>query len=466
MRNRVGLLALAGLLAGWLWGGPARAAALTECRVEGIANSVQCGWLDRPLDPTRAQGPQVRIHYVVVPAMARQKLPDPVFLLAGGPGQSAIQLAPSVLPLLSRLNNRRDLVFVDQRGTGRSAPLECEAAKREPLSDASDPERQVRSLARCREALAKLPYVGGADGLRHFTTTTAMADLEAVRRLLGAERINLIGASYGTRAALEYQRLFPDAVRRSVLDGCEREAACAQAHPRLRANWRALLANLPRSATLPDALTGAPERIEITRELLLGALRGPLYVPALAAALPAAIDAAAAGRYEPLVGLSALLSSRKGAQWAMGMHFSVVCAEDLPRLSMSTDAPGADFGRDFARLYERVCADWPRGDVPAAFYAVPLSRSPVLLLSGGLDPATPPRHATRVASALGAKALSVVVPNAGHGVMGLGCMREIIFRFIVAVDDAGAVAVDASCATRIPRPPAFRPVAAASAAAP
>ncbi len=99
MRNRVGLLALAGLLAGSLAGGPARAAALTECRVEGIANSVQCGWLDRPLDPARAQGPQVRIHYVVVPAMARQKLADPVFLLAGGPGQSAIQLAPSVLPL-------------------------------------------------------------------------------------------------------------------------------------------------------------------------------------------------------------------------------------------------------------------------------------------------------------------------------------------------------------------------------
>ena len=492
MRYRVGLLALAGLLAGWLSGGPARAASLTECRVEGIANSVQCGWLDRPLDPARAQGPQVRIHYVVVPAMARQKLADPVFLLAGGPGQSAIQLAPSLLPLLSRLNNRRDLVFVDQRGTGRSAPLECEAAKREPLSEASDPERQVHALARCREALAKLPYVGGSDGLRHFTTTIAMADLDAVRRALGVERINLIGASYGTRAALEYQRLFPEAVRRSVLDGvappdmalpvsfstdaqaaldavldaCEREAACAKAHPRLRANWRALLGGVPRSATLPDALTGEPERIEITREVLLGALRGPLYVPALAAALPAAIDAAAAGRYEPLVGLAALLSSRKGAQWAMGMHFSVVCAEDLPRLAASTDAPGADFGRDFARLYERICADWPRGDVPAAFYGVPPSRSPMLLLSGGLDPATPPRHAARVATALGPKALAVVVPNAGHGVMGLGCMREVISRFIDAKDDAGAAAVDASCATRIPRPPAFRPVAAAPTAAP
>ena len=224
--------------------------------------------------------------------------------------------------------------------------------------------------------------------------------------------------------------------------------------------------SLPRSATLPDALTGEPEPIEITREVLLGALRGPLYVPALAAALPAAIDAAAAGRYEPLVGLAALLSSRKGATWAMGMHFSVVCAEDLPRLASTGDAPGADFGRDFARLYERVCADWPRGEVSTAFYAVPPSRSPVLLLSGGLDPATPPRHAARVAAALGPKALAVVVPNAGHGVMGLGCMREVVFRFVDAADDAGAAAVDAGCATRIPRPPAFRPVAGQPAAAP
>src|SRR5688500_17890734 len=126
MRNRVGLLRSVGRLAGALAGGAAGAAGLTECRVEGIPNRVQCGALDRPLDPARAQGPQVRIHYVVVPAMARQKLPDPVFLLAGGPGQSAIRLAPQVLPSLSRLNNRRDLVFVDQRGTGRSAPLECE----------------------------------------------------------------------------------------------------------------------------------------------------------------------------------------------------------------------------------------------------------------------------------------------------------------------------------------------------
>lgn len=461
---------------------------LAECRVAGLANGVQCGAIGRPLDPARPSGPQISVHFMVVPAMARRKLADPVFLLAGGPGQSAIALAPSVLPLLRRLNNRRDLVFVDQRGTGKSAPLECEDTRREPLSDQSDPERQTALLARCRAQLEKLPALGGPSGLRFFTTTIAMQDLDAVRRELGYARINLVGASYGTRAALEYQRQFPGAVRRAVLDGvappdmalpasfstdaqaafdavlaaCESEAACAKAHPALRADWAVLLKSLPKAVVVPDALTGEPTPLLLTRDVLLGTVRGPLYLPALAAALPAAIDAAARGRYEALAGIAALLSARKGNQLAMGMHFSVVCAEDLPRLATARDPPGADFGPDFARLYARVCADWPRGDVPAAFYAVPRSASPVLLLSGGLDPATPPRHGARVALALGPLAQHVVVPYAGHGVMGLGCMREVIYRFIDAADDSAAIAVDASCALRIPRPPAFQPVASSA----
>ncbi|MEP7056339.1 MAG: alpha/beta hydrolase [Caldimonas sp.] len=460
---------------------------LTECRVAGLANSVQCGSIRRPLDPARPNGLHVGVHYVVVPAMARRKIADPVFLLAGGPGQSAIAVAPLVMPLFARLNNRRDIVFVDQRGTGKSAPLECDATRREPLSDASDPERQIALLARCRAKLEKLPYVGGADGLRFFTTTLAMQDLDAVRRELGYARINLIGASYGTRAALEYQRQFPGAVRRSVLDGvvppdmvlpasfstdgqaafdaalaaCEHEAACSRAYPTLRVDWHALLGSLPKAVVAPDALTGAPERLLLSREMLIGAVRGPLYLPAFAAALPAAIDAAAHGRYEALVGLAALLSSRKGAQLAMGMHFSVVCAEDMPRLSTASDRPGPDFGSEFAQLYARVCADWPRGDVPPAFYEVGRSSSPALLLSGGLDPATPPRHGARIALALGPLARHLVVPNAGHGVIGIGCMRELVFRFIDAAEDAAATALDASCITRIPRPFAFRPVASA-----
>jgi TAP-like protein len=149
---------------------------------------------------------------------------------------------------------------------------------------------------------------------------------------------------------------------------------------------------------------------------------------------------------------------------ASGMHFSVVCAEDMPRLESGADPPGPDFGHGFADLYRRVCDGWPRGSVPPAFYRVPASPAPVLVLSGGLDPATPPRHGERVATALGANARHLIVPNAGHGVMGLGCMRDVLYRFVDAVTDADALKVDATCAAAIPRPPAFQPVTAASGA--
>jgi pimeloyl-ACP methyl ester carboxylesterase len=255
-------------------------------------------------------------------------------------------------------------------------------------------------------------------------------------------------ASYSTDAQAVLEALFAT---------CEQEAACAKAYPRLRSDWAALLKRLPQPMAVAHPLTGRVEQVTLTRDALLSLVRGPLYAPSIAAALPEAITAAAAGRLEGLAGLSALLSPRKSPGLALGMHFSVVCAEDLPRMAMSVNTPGADFGIGIGQLYERICAQWPRGAVPAAFYTVPASASPVLLLSGGLDPVTPPRHGQQAAQALGPKALHVVVPNAGHGLLSLGCTRDLLFRFIDAVDDAAALAVDAGCLKGIPRPPVFQP---------
>jgi pimeloyl-ACP methyl ester carboxylesterase len=455
-----------------------------ECHVAGLRNSVVCGAVRRPLDPQEPARLQIEVHYVVVPAMARRRYADPVFLLAGGPGQSAIDVAASTMPLFARLNNRRDIVFVDQRGTGRSAPLKCPDAREETLAEQSDPDRQFRLASQCKDVLLKLPYIAAARDLGLFTTTLAVQDLDAVRAALGAERVDLVGASYGTRVALEYQRQFPARVRRSVLDGvapadmalpasssldnqaafdalvaaCAAEPSCARDHPELRAHFAGLLQSLPRPVTTANPLTGREESLLVSRAMVLGAVRSALYVPAFAAALPEAIDAAARGDWRGLAGLNAAFSSGKATQLATGMHLSVVCAEDVPRLATQANAAGADFGSEFARFYERLCSGWPRGDVPAAFYGVAPSSVPVLLLSGGLDPATPPRHGERVARALGPLARHVVVANAGHGVLGVGCMRDVLFRFIDAVDDAEAAAVDAGCAAGVPRPPAFRTV--------
>jgi pimeloyl-ACP methyl ester carboxylesterase len=194
-------------------------------------------------------------------------------------------------------------------------------------------------------------------------------------------------------------------------------------------------------------------------ETVLSLLRQALYAPVMASALPWAIEEAAAGRMAPLLGLGlSLTPARRGQGLAQGMHFSVVCAEDMPLLeraaSRSNTPAGAVFDASFADTYRRTCATWPRGDVPPAFYSVPTAPAAALLLSGGIDPVTPPRHAARIAKALGPRARHVVVANAGHGVLGIGCMRDVVFRFVNVEDADGdaALKVDSRCVEAVPRP--------------
>jgi pimeloyl-ACP methyl ester carboxylesterase len=453
---------------------------LKPCRLQGVEHEAWCGVLSRPLDPAQPSGTRIDVHYALLPALARNRRPDPVLFFAGGPGQSAMELAGPVSQMLARLAYRRDVVLIDQRGTGRSAPLLCpELAPSTPLAETADPARQLARMKSCLTQLQALPH----GDLRFYTTSLAMQDADAVRQALGAAQVNIVGGSYGTRAALEYMRQFPATVRRSVIDGvappdmvmpaamsadaqraldlmlaaCKAEPGCQRRWPTLAADWQRLLTQLPREVNLAHPLTGAPERLTVTRELVLGLVRAPLYVPALTSALPLAVNEAAQGRFEALMGLASAMVGRSSGRMSEGMHYAVVCAEDLPLMARPADAPGADFGQDVAAVYRRICDQWPRGTVPAAFYQVPPAPSASLVLSGGADPVTPPRHGARVAQALGAKARHVVVAQAGHGVMGLACMRDVLFRFIDAASDDEALKIDANCAEAMPRPGAFVP---------
>ena len=462
------------------WGLAAAAAAqgLQTCRLQGVEHDALCGTLSRPLDPARPQGPHIDLHFAVLPALARQKKPDPVLFVAGGPGQSAMELAGPVGQMLARLGQRRDLVLVDQRGTGRSAALDCpDAAPDAPLRDAIDPQRQAQRALACLPLLQALPQ----GDLRQFTTVIAAADLDAVRAALGVTQINLVAASYGTRVALDYLRQFPQRVRRVVLDGvvppdmrlpqasaedaqaafdamfaaCEADVRCRSRFPHLRSTWMALLATLPREVSVPHPLSGRRETLSLDREMLLALVRAALYTPATSAGLPAAIAAAAKGEFAPLVGLASALGASRGI--AQGMHFSVLCAEDVPAAQTAAPAAAPDFGEGLAPLYRQVCATWPRAAVPDSFRTTPPASVPVLLWSGGVDPAAPPRHGERMARALGANARHEVVAQAGHGLLALPCVRETVFRFVDAGDAAAAMRVDTGCARDLPRPAFFVP---------
>lgn len=485
-------LAASGLVAAFGFAQAAPPLVLSPCWLKGWPRAAQCGVLQRPLDPAKPQGVMIDVHVAVVPALARNKAPDAVFFFAGGPGQSAIDLAGPLTAAHARLQQRRDLVFVDQRGTGRSAPLKCpdddERAALQPQAARGDSAQRLARLQACRTSLQALPH----GDLRLYTTDIAMADVDAVRQALGVARLNAIGASYGTRAVLSYQRQFPQSMRRAVLDGvvppdmrlpdaaavdnqaaydallraCADDAACARRHPDLATRLPALLASLPRTVDLPHPVSGRIEHVSLDREAVLGLVRAPLYSPALAAGLPAALAEAADGRWAPLAALAQLLGGGAGGI-ATGQHFSVVCAEDLgpgvPPLS-APSAPSLLDGQ--AALYRSVCADWPRGRVDAAFYTMPPAPAPTWLLSGTLDPVTPPRHGARVAAALGTRARHLIVPNVGHGVLAQACLREAVARFITTDDDAAALAQPADCAAALPRPLFFVPPESASGAKP
>ena len=216
--------------------------------------------------------------------------------------------------------------------------------------------------------------------------------------------------------------------------------------------------------TLPHPLSGQPEAVTLDRDTVLGLLRAPLYQPALAAALPVVLDEAAAGRWAPLLALAAPLGAPAATAVASGQHHAVVCNEDLgptapasgPPAAAAASSPAPLFGDALVRQYRQACAGWPRASVSPAFYTLPPAAAPLWLLSGGLDPVTPPRHADRVARALGPLARHTVVPGVGHGVTALGCLADAVARYIDSDAAPDGPPAGADCASRVPRPPAWR----------
>ena len=445
--------------------------ALAACRLPGVDSAARCGTLEVWENRSAASGRRITLNVAVVPARLRAREPDPIVVLAGGPGQGAVSLAPQVMPLFAKLNDSRDVVFLDQRGTGASHPLTCADEDTPQLQTLFEDALPQRLVAKCLARLDADP--------RQYVTTIAMQDLEEVRAAMGYERLNLWGGSYGTRAALEYLRRHPKRVRTMVLDGvapadmklplsfvadgdaalarlieaCESEAMCRKIYPDLRVvitSVRNQLARRPVRTTILDPRTGDRQTIQVNENVFLSGLFRPLYVAELASLLPFGISAAASGDFNPLLAQNLEFADDVSENLSIGMHLSVICAEDIPRITSQDLAKLSEtfFGRTLVDDFVRACALWPRGVVPEDFYAPVKSDVPALILSGGIDPATPPRHGQSVASHL-PNARHFVAPHIGHGVSLHGCAPRLIESF---VRSANAAALDGKCLQRIPRP--------------
>jgi pimeloyl-ACP methyl ester carboxylesterase len=435
----------------------------------------RCGTLTVPEDHDRPDGRKLSLRVAVVSAEAGGRRPDPVFFLAGGPGQAATELYPAVAAALARVARLRDIVLVDQRGTGGSAPLDCRDLSEPAAVDRSE-QADLRLVADCGERLAR-----GAD-LRRYGTDDFVRDLDLVRVALGAERVNLVGASYGTRAALVYARRFPARVRTMVLDGvtplqmpigawferdaqrafslavgrCRADAACARAFPDPAGDLSALLASLekqPRTLSLRDPLTGAARAVTLDAGTVRRLVFLLSYAPETVSLLPALLSEARRGDPGPLASLGLTAGRDVQATISRPLQLAVLCAEDVPRYPPADPAAerGRYLGRSLGAAFRDACLRFPHGDAPAGFGEPVRSEAPTLLLSGQADPVTPPEWAATAAASL-PRSLQLTLAGAAHGTLSRGCMPRVVERFIEA---EGIDGLDAACLSLVRPQPFF-----------
>jgi len=213
---------------------------------------------------------------------------------------------------------------------------------------------------------------------------------------------------------------------------------------------RTQLARRPSRTTIVDPRTGERADIQVNENVLLSGLFRPLYVAELASLLPLGIAAAANGDFNPLLAQNLELADDIAENLSVGMHLSVICAEDVPRITPADleAASQSFFGRALVDDFLRACATWPRGTVPDDYYTPVRSSVAALIFSGGIDPATPPRHGAEVAKSL-PNSRHLVAPHIGHGVSLHGCAPRLIESF---VRSGSAAEIDGQCLQRIPRP--------------
>jgi pimeloyl-ACP methyl ester carboxylesterase len=447
--------------------------ALAPCRLPGVAAPARCGRLEVYEDRAARTGRRISLNVAVLPARSAKPAPDPLFIIVGGPGQGAVSLAAPLAKIFDEVLAGRDVVLVDQRGTGASHPLDCQL----PGSD-DDPQGYfgdmlpVDAVRSCRARLDADPAL--------YTTPIAMDDLDDVRAALGYDRINLYGSSYGTRAVLQYMRRHSERVRSATLRGivptymktplyyardtqralgllfkeCKADPACHAAYPDLEGQWNAVeerLAQHPAETDVDFELPGGVHRrihLELSRDELNEAIRFRLYSEE-SNQIPRFIARAFAGDFAEIAKL-ALRQRRlaaRGGLLSVGMYLSVTCSEDVAFIDPAEArrlAAGTFLGTYRVDQQVRACAAWPRGKLPADYLEDVRSNVPTLLISGVRDPVAPPIWGEQVARHL-TQVTHLVLPAGFHGLPD-ACTTRLMNAFVI---QGGPKGLDTACVAQM-----------------
>jgi pimeloyl-ACP methyl ester carboxylesterase len=448
---------------------------LKPCTGDDTPVDAYCGTLKVFENRATKQGRQIDLNIVVLPALRSDAQPDPLFFLAGGPGQGAAKMAKMIRDMYRQVLTDRDVVLVDQRGTGKSNPLNCE-----------DEDDSLKAFGRTDEtalAMLKKCLAGYDADLTLYTTPIAMDDLDDVRAFLGYDKINIYGGSYGTRAGLVYMRQHGDRVRAAILDGvaptnmrlplffprdvqraldlltsdCAANTACNTKYPNLKERLRTLVARLekdPPTVAVVHPRTGERGEITMTPRILANILASTLYIPIASSLIPALIERAEQNDFQGVLALATLGDNGQPPNMSVGMQLAVICAEDAPKITpadLTRESEGSMFGPYVMKMQQEACAFWPRGTVDASFYEPVASPIPTLVMSGEIDPVTPPVWGEEILKHL-SNARHVVMPGTGHTAGGTGCGMRIIRNFITAGTTEG---LDTGCVANAKRPPFF-----------
>lgn len=452
----------------------------TPCALNAVgameAVEAQCATVTVPENHAAPNGRQIELALAWIPAEGEAE-PDPLVMIAGGPGQSALQSYPLVHAAFADARRNRHVLLLDARGTGGSHALRCPD---DSDDDAAQGDTEL-SLQAARDAAQRCSAaLGKTSDLRYYTTADHISDLDLVRERLGIDKVNLVGISYGTRVAQQFAKRFPGHTRTLTLDSvapntlvlgqeharnleaaltlqfarCKADAACTRnlGDPATQlASVRAALdaGDLP-AVRYRDPVTGdwRSEVPEFGHLAML--LRMYAYLPQAAAMLPLIVHEAAQGHYESLLAQARMTNDSVSDAIYQGMELSVLCSEDGPDLRVDAADVASVLGTELVAYGMAQCATWPTRPRPAGFREPLTGDTPVLAISGEYDPVTPPRYGEAVVSSL-PNGRHLVLPGQGHSVLGIGCMPKLFAQFIESAD---AKALDAQCLQRLqPTPP-------------
>jgi pimeloyl-ACP methyl ester carboxylesterase len=446
-----------------------RTLVLAACRFADLTRAARCGTLSVPENPDKPGGRRLSISVAVVPATHAPALADPIVVLQGGPGEDTISSAGYYAERFAPLLDDRDLLLIDQRGTGKSGALPC------ILYSARDPGASLRdvfpvaAVKRCAQRLK-----ARAD-LTQYTFDRFANDLEQVRRGLGYGALNLYAGSYGTRAAQVYMRNFPASARTAYLgsavptdaanplafaktsqtalemlfDACGADAACNSAYPKLREEFRAVMARLD-TGTVRVSIPQRAGKATLYRGRVVEWMRSRLYRPKSATMLPWMIHRAYAGDWNPLV--KDLLSDAREADpdFSFGLFLSITCSEDVAFIrepDVARETHGTFLGDYRVRQQQAACKEWPTRALPKDYSAPVISAVPALFISGDADGGTPLWYADHVAAGFSNR-IQVIVKGQGHTEWS-DCLAQLQQRLV----RGGTVSGLGSSCPDVPRPP-------------